>query len=82
MRVDSSLHTALYAQGCLRYPGPKTVHVHLQGFTGNASRSEKLISDNYDSEDGTMVEVSMYVISNKPCFLGQRVSGCPHAHRR
>ena len=24
MRLDSSLHTALYEQGCLRYPGPKT----------------------------------------------------------
>ena len=33
MRLDSSLHTALYEQGCLRYPGPKTGYGHLLGLT-------------------------------------------------
>ena len=31
MRLDSSLHTALYEQGCLRYPGPKTGYRHPLG---------------------------------------------------
>ena len=40
MRLDTSLHTALYEQGCLRYPGPKTGYRWALGLTSLNSEGQ------------------------------------------